>query len=752
MAEFNEIRKKLFVVILSAVIVSNAIPVFSVADGKKANKKRIVVSMGDSYSSGEGIEDFYGYDKAVSERVKDTDWLAHRSKNAWPGLLKLKELPGNSQFRDYKVNNNIANYKEDSEMDWYFIASSGAETKHILNERQEKKYHQGSYEGTEKLPKQIDILRDMKSQGDVPDYVTLTIGGNDAGFANIITESIVCGEGYGSANILRKQFALTWTKFYIKGGIRDNIKKVYKEIEKQTSKETTIIVAGYPRLLSPLGHIGEFSLEECQIINENVSSFNNAIKGIVNECQNEGMNIVFVSVEDAFDGHGAYSKDEYLNGVVYTPQAQDLHDKFTKGGVSAYSMHPNKKGAQAYAACVQKVINEREGWKATIPTEPTPSAKTPKETSLTTLTADQIEKAFANYLEINHPDIAKYIKSGEYNCGFWIGDIENGKTTVLLRSYTGSYSCYYIDVVSGETYVTEYFPAMNIEEHETGERFNIRDYLNRTTSSSDPFPRHTLTEPTTFPKHTLPETTPLSPTQGSTMNPESQSAKQIAYAAYLKVLQNNKKAIKAYKKMNVFDSMKKEDGWLGGYWFGDKPLIQKSSNKNCALCELTGDTIPELLFVTSKKNKVKFHVYTYNSSKGKAVEILSLNLSTYEPNRYLGYALYRTKDNRLVFFSDYGLGNGDSGNNADVYKYNGKKMKVVDSYRAVGTAPTYFKINKKNTSYKNFESKKKKLVNSTEQVIFYTVIWDSVSGQVTLSKKLKSVSMSYEGCEKILKG
>lgn len=39
----------------------------------------IVVSLGDSYSAGEGIEPFYGQSLPLSQKVCDHDWLAHRS-------------------------------------------------------------------------------------------------------------------------------------------------------------------------------------------------------------------------------------------------------------------------------------------------------------------------------------------------------------------------------------------------------------------------------------------------------------------------------------------------------------------------------------------------------------------------------------------------------------------------------------------------------------------------------------------------
>lgn len=46
------------------------------------NKQKIMVSLGDSYSSGEGIEPFYGQNEKISKKVNNPDWLAHRSEKA----------------------------------------------------------------------------------------------------------------------------------------------------------------------------------------------------------------------------------------------------------------------------------------------------------------------------------------------------------------------------------------------------------------------------------------------------------------------------------------------------------------------------------------------------------------------------------------------------------------------------------------------------------------------------------------------
>ena len=125
--------------------------------------------MGDSYSSGEGIEEFYGQDKDLNDKVQDNDWLAHRSCQSWPSLLKVPGIDGD--MGDYKVS---LGETSSNSCQWYFAAASGAETKHFQNE-QKKEYHRwtgpfSAIEGVKYLPRQLDAFNNIK--GDV-DYVTL---------------------------------------------------------------------------------------------------------------------------------------------------------------------------------------------------------------------------------------------------------------------------------------------------------------------------------------------------------------------------------------------------------------------------------------------------------------------------------------------------------------------------------------------------------------------------------------------------
>ncbi len=314
---------------------------------KNSNDELVMVSLGDSFSSGEGIDDFYGSELVVWNKVKNHDWLAHRSKNSWPGMLELPGVDG--PMRDNRADKGFGGDN------WYFAAVSGAETKH-MNEEQEKTYIKDKvFVGKVNLPPQYAVFD--KIEDSKVDYVTLTLGGNDAGFSDIITD-VVLGSTYLDFSGLSNSINETWKKFYCDDGIADNLNTVYNEISDKTDKNAHIIVAGYPRLLNEEGKGVFVSKEEASIVNQACTNFNYAIESVVNKNREAGMKISFVSVEKAFENRGAYSKNAYINEVKFGALPQDISDYAIP---SAYSIHPNKKGAEAYAQCVQQRINDIEG-------------------------------------------------------------------------------------------------------------------------------------------------------------------------------------------------------------------------------------------------------------------------------------------------------------------------------------------------------------------------------------------------------
>jgi hypothetical protein len=102
-----------------------------------------------------------------------------------------------------------------------------------------------------------------------------------------------------------------------------------------------------------------------------------------------------------------------------------------------------------------------------------------KTTHTDSITDDQAIYAIKNYCHINNPDLADIEKAGEYPVYWEISSSDDKEIVVLFRSYTGAQNRYYIDPLSGDTYVTEFVPGITSEEERTEESFNVRDYLSK---------------------------------------------------------------------------------------------------------------------------------------------------------------------------------------------------------------------------------------------------------------------------------
>ncbi|MBR4234837.1 MAG: hypothetical protein IKR85_02095 [Clostridia bacterium] len=414
---------------------------------------RIIVSLGDSFSSGEGNEPFYGQkiegtviDRSLEQRLESEDWLGHRSTRSWPGRLTLPAVSGPmSQNKD---------------TNWYFFASSGATTDHywgtqyrpINKVRTPQDFAKSEIENMKKTldmlkgedikyermeifinesrpitPQRealVNLANELKAQGRHVDYVTLTLGGNDVGFSDIVTK-VFTPEALQDEEL--KKYTLTEMLDSARAHLPtldEDLENIYKDISKILGKDTAIIVAGYPplfaertleekisrivseenkeattdALLSLLLGVGgtgtkavfegaevladiitggihiynalgtyTVTAQEAAEVNEAVREFNEHLKKNVESLQERGINIHYVDVYEAFDGdgkggHAAYSDEPYLNPVELVRTYQDWEGTLTKLG-SFYSVHPNEAGLAAYAECVQQKINELEARK-----------------------------------------------------------------------------------------------------------------------------------------------------------------------------------------------------------------------------------------------------------------------------------------------------------------------------------------------------------------------------------------------------
>ena len=379
-------------------------------EGDTENKGRVVVSMGDSYSAGEGISPFYG-DRYSDPKVI-YDWLAHRSKLAWSGMLYLDKDNQDDRLLKHKASFN-PDYNENDDTAWYFVASSGAETIH-LTKRQEKTYNISALGISRCLAPQMNVLKQLKSENVVPDYITLTLGGNDVDFVPVV-ESAALGFGFLDPNKLEAALNTSMKKLTRgdngKPSVRDSLRKAYKDIndtvEIKGEKKPCIIVAGYPRLLtedtknidwglgSPIDagkvvvkNLLLFDPVEAKKVNDCVDYLDETIKQIVYQSKwRDGLDIEFVDVRGEFNGHEVYSKDPWINGADIIPHDDDLitliiteKDGKIEPHPSGCSIHPNAKGAYyGYRKCVQEVIDKREALKKKATPTPMP-AITPSDT------------------------------------------------------------------------------------------------------------------------------------------------------------------------------------------------------------------------------------------------------------------------------------------------------------------------------------------------------------------------------------
>ena len=357
--------------------------------------KPVVVSMGDSYSSGEGCPPFYGSRLAKKGTGELRDWAAHRSQASWPGRLDFGSGPLSGQ----------------KDSNWLFVASSGAESRHIYRDRQAKRYYPKSawqdlartpYE-TEKLPRQDYILDLLRDRGVGVDAVTITIGGNDIGFTKTVQSMALHHlDPAGPWAALRAG----WEKY--NSSAKGSIAKAYREIRKKAGEGAVIIVAGYPPLLAERT-TALWEEPWAVLVNDNVVRFDDELRSLVERMdEREGGNgrIVFVDVSEYFGGaaHAAYSDHPWINKIMLK-RSEDLGPGLPS---SAYSIHPNwcgkrscgdKKpdcGVSAYAIAVQKEINKLR--KAGYSFGATGTEKKPRKSTSLDLSDPETYQALNRYL------------------------------------------------------------------------------------------------------------------------------------------------------------------------------------------------------------------------------------------------------------------------------------------------------------------------------------------------------------------
>ncbi len=326
--------------------------------------RHVVVAMGDSYSSGEGASegdrDYYPETNYRSSITGDRD-ACHRSRQAWS---RQATIPGEA-LPTADLDDSWS-----ARMDYHLIACSGARTYNVLD----KTKVQDSGEVAQIEQGYLDRNTTL---------VTISIGGNDARFSEIVQKCLIA---FGGGNCNEKAFEKgdkdpnvggrdaafvgqplkTAVPGLINAVVRPDILKTLMAIHAK-APNAKIILMGYPPLLSSGGsclRLLGFGLSEgsANWLNDTASTLATAMQGAVADAKAQGVSAGFSNPTSDFVGKGVCGDPEQIHGIVKTLTKSDdpVRDWpiIRNYGLSAQSFHPKIGGARLYANSLERTMSD----------------------------------------------------------------------------------------------------------------------------------------------------------------------------------------------------------------------------------------------------------------------------------------------------------------------------------------------------------------------------------------------------------
>lgn len=260
------------------------------------------VSLGDSFSSGEGAAPF---DAGTSQESGNG---CDRSAKAWPRLLGVPQ----------------ANH----------FACSGATTADF-------------YESKKDPVSQLENLRRVAAREPIS-KVYVTIGGNDLGFGTIVGDCVVrtCLNHLDSVELPR---------------LRDKVEPAVAKALSETKIAASggqVILVGYPDLIpspgSPFTECGWLTDKEKPRVWKLESELDSALATAA-----IAAGVTFVSISQALKGHELCTDDSWVNPVASPSSAATFHG--WKPQKSNHQGHPNARGQRAMADAVRSAEDTGAG-------------------------------------------------------------------------------------------------------------------------------------------------------------------------------------------------------------------------------------------------------------------------------------------------------------------------------------------------------------------------------------------------------
>lgn len=329
-----------------------------------AKPTHFVVALGDSYSSGEGAsdasdgkEDYYTETNVLGDQPKTAGRNAcHRSPYAWSRKTTLKDSTSSLGARADAW---------DASLDFQFHACSGAETENILPlhtvpagttppENLFGEKGTGMYGEVSQMDKgYLDANTTL---------VLMSMGGNDARFADIVTECVfaaglqACPDTELSGET--EDMDVTVPRD-VHGRVRRSLEVTIKEIAKR-APNAQIVLMGYPKLMEGSGGcVPGIGTAEAPWMNEMGQEMSDMMTNLVGTStyglRAAGYKVWYSDPIDEFAGEAICGDPETIHGIV-TGKTESDEPSLLKP--SNESFHPKIPGTSHYRDALQETLRQ----------------------------------------------------------------------------------------------------------------------------------------------------------------------------------------------------------------------------------------------------------------------------------------------------------------------------------------------------------------------------------------------------------
>ncbi|GIF03695.1 SGNH/GDSL hydrolase family protein [Actinoplanes siamensis] len=158
-----------------------------------------------------------------------------------------------------------------------------------------------------------DVLKtQVPAMASGADLVSITIGGNDAGFAPTVITCLTSSDASCTAKVNEG-------KAYVANTLPAKLDATYNAIRAK-APGAKVVVLSYPNIFDTSAALCEMSMTKRKAINSGAQVLDDMIKA-----RATAAGFTFADVRDNFAGHGVCASRPYLNGLTIIPPQNSYH-------------------------------------------------------------------------------------------------------------------------------------------------------------------------------------------------------------------------------------------------------------------------------------------------------------------------------------------------------------------------------------------------------------------------------------------